>query len=699
LIESLFVLQNTGKTYYFHAKTGETSWSLPAQLIKAAAEVASEASTEQQEPTVQLPWRKIQDASGKTYYHNVETNETSWTVPIVAKSETASVDDQSDASENVADIEPAVADDTQVKSVDQDTKDSLDQIDSVEDGAPSESPESVAVESECKAIVDDATVQSDHQNESLPSDNVANDSANDEPQNPSIFNRSVTQDQPEAEAIQSADSEPVSVVESSVEVHSSKDAVVVDEDSCVVESDLPVVDAQLDVEPNQTAASDVDSTETTAESLPESVEGIAAVEKQCMDESNVPEEVAQDSQPESSPSVCHLAEQSEALTEADAEPEIADLVEALDSQPESSLSVSHLAEQSEVPAEITGESEINDSVETGAESEIAVAGVESKVIAVETSEPVAAEPIVDDSTADQPQVELDSSKVFEIDASSDIKMMDAQADVSAEEQPVDSDADAAAVLDPAEVDPEETLASTELALDPAVKSVGPEENEEEAEHVGEGETASTEEPSNEDSEVVEVDSVAVKLEDQSPVASDSELPGNESEIVPSEEAPAAATETDLNSSSSALELQLENQKSVQSTADVASLEEQQDLQQSVPEASVVDVPAEPEPVSESSKIDSVQSKADAVETEEVVSPANVVSVNFVKPAARLSIRDLRPVEPESLLSMDVIPSVQPVVQRSFSAPVADKPTFCPWKKTVDKVNSPFLICVCFEWWF
>ena len=55
----------TGKTYYSNKLTKETTWQRPPALVKA-------------------DWLELKDPdSGKTYYHNKFTNETCWQRPAI----------------------------------------------------------------------------------------------------------------------------------------------------------------------------------------------------------------------------------------------------------------------------------------------------------------------------------------------------------------------------------------------------------------------------------------------------------------------------------------------------------------------------------------------------------------------------------------------------------------------------------------
>jgi len=74
----------SGKPYYFNRATGETSWTPPAAAPAAApapAPVAPVAAA----PALPPGWEAAPDpATGKQYYFNRATGETSWTPPAAA---------------------------------------------------------------------------------------------------------------------------------------------------------------------------------------------------------------------------------------------------------------------------------------------------------------------------------------------------------------------------------------------------------------------------------------------------------------------------------------------------------------------------------------------------------------------------------------------------------------------------------------
>jgi hypothetical protein len=67
--------KNSGKPYYVNHTTKETSWTRPAH---PTAGITSSAST-----SVHSDWvERIDKKSGKPYYVNHTTKETSWTKPV-----------------------------------------------------------------------------------------------------------------------------------------------------------------------------------------------------------------------------------------------------------------------------------------------------------------------------------------------------------------------------------------------------------------------------------------------------------------------------------------------------------------------------------------------------------------------------------------------------------------------------------------
>jgi WW domain len=89
----------TGNTYYYNASTGERTWTKPGQVSKATMETNQEARPDTAAPkesqldegsTNPLPtgWKTATDpASGKEYYYHAATGQTSWEFPLQAKSE------------------------------------------------------------------------------------------------------------------------------------------------------------------------------------------------------------------------------------------------------------------------------------------------------------------------------------------------------------------------------------------------------------------------------------------------------------------------------------------------------------------------------------------------------------------------------------------------------------------------------------
>jgi hypothetical protein len=80
----------TGKVYYYNGSSGDTSWERPiadkVEMEAVADNNAAEASTEESSA---LPegWAETTDASGKVYYYNSATGATSWDRPAEGKGE------------------------------------------------------------------------------------------------------------------------------------------------------------------------------------------------------------------------------------------------------------------------------------------------------------------------------------------------------------------------------------------------------------------------------------------------------------------------------------------------------------------------------------------------------------------------------------------------------------------------------------
>ncbi|KAH9261246.1 hypothetical protein BASA81_000950 [Batrachochytrium salamandrivorans] len=73
---------NSGKTYYANIVTKETSWTFPAELGAAAAKEAADSKPQVSKEEI---WVERQDPkSGKTYYYNATTKERSWNRPQAA---------------------------------------------------------------------------------------------------------------------------------------------------------------------------------------------------------------------------------------------------------------------------------------------------------------------------------------------------------------------------------------------------------------------------------------------------------------------------------------------------------------------------------------------------------------------------------------------------------------------------------------
>jgi len=59
-----------GRTYYYHAATGTSSWERPSEAAGSGMPAATDDA-----------WEVRQADDGRTYYYHAETKKTSWTVP------------------------------------------------------------------------------------------------------------------------------------------------------------------------------------------------------------------------------------------------------------------------------------------------------------------------------------------------------------------------------------------------------------------------------------------------------------------------------------------------------------------------------------------------------------------------------------------------------------------------------------------
>ncbi|RYH13585.1 hypothetical protein EON65_35300 [archaeon] len=103
-----------GKPYYVNNITGETSWDKPKAMnaapLQADASLAPIA-IHSYESKVETEWvEQLDEASGKSYYYNPRTNETSWEKPPSAVIETAAKKAAEPAAETKA-AEPSAVDD------------------------------------------------------------------------------------------------------------------------------------------------------------------------------------------------------------------------------------------------------------------------------------------------------------------------------------------------------------------------------------------------------------------------------------------------------------------------------------------------------------------------------------------------------------------------------------------------------------
>lgn len=88
----------TGKTYYYNPTTNETSWEKPESEKQADSVVSTDEDDE---------WQEILDPSiGKPYYFNAKTNETRWEKPETMEDEQDDSDDASEGAGSDDDEEP-----------------------------------------------------------------------------------------------------------------------------------------------------------------------------------------------------------------------------------------------------------------------------------------------------------------------------------------------------------------------------------------------------------------------------------------------------------------------------------------------------------------------------------------------------------------------------------------------------------------
>ena len=62
-----------GRTYFYHAASGQSTWEKPDGLKTKAELLLS-----------QCPWKEYTSDQGKVYFHNKVTNESVWTIPKVS---------------------------------------------------------------------------------------------------------------------------------------------------------------------------------------------------------------------------------------------------------------------------------------------------------------------------------------------------------------------------------------------------------------------------------------------------------------------------------------------------------------------------------------------------------------------------------------------------------------------------------------
>ena len=73
---------NSGKNYYYNAETRETSWELPDNCPGLAVREEENTAAKKAGSGPCSDWKPAKDASsGKTYYYNVKSKQTKWAMP------------------------------------------------------------------------------------------------------------------------------------------------------------------------------------------------------------------------------------------------------------------------------------------------------------------------------------------------------------------------------------------------------------------------------------------------------------------------------------------------------------------------------------------------------------------------------------------------------------------------------------------